>query len=142
MRSMVHLYSVTLNSQCQHLHCTLHSPLHTHVHICMHLAPLACPAHPHNAKHLLTTSTKAIIATIIAERRERSERSEANNRVLFEIPRYLYIYIYIYIYICMSVCKCIVQDRAHLTQVLSRRPLRIWHTGCCSAHHFEESPLR
>ena len=71
---------------------------------------------------------------VIAEQRE---RSEANNRVLFEIPRYLYIYIYIY----MSVCKCIVQDRAHLTQVLSRRPLRIWHTGCCSAHHFEESPL-
>ena len=28
---------------------------------------------------------------IIAERRE---RSEANNRVLFEIPRYLYVYIY------------------------------------------------
>ena len=57
---------------------------------------------------------------LIAERRERSERSEANNRVLFEIPRYLYIYIYIYIYmyIYMSVCKCIVQDRAHLTQVL------------------------
>ena len=39
--------------------------------------------------------------TIIAERRERSERSEANNRVLFEIPRYLCIYIYIYI--CLSV---------------------------------------
>ena len=37
--------------------------------------------------------------SIIAERRERSERSEANNRVLFEIPRYLYIYIYIYIII-------------------------------------------
>ena len=36
---------------------------------------------------------------LIAERRERSERSEANNCVLFEIPRYLYIYIYIYIYI-------------------------------------------
>ena len=71
---------------------------------------------------------------MVAERRERSERSEANNRVLFEIPRYLYIY--------MSVCKCIVQDRAHLTQVLSRRPLRIWHTGCCSALHFEESPFR
>ena len=35
------------------------------------------------------------------------------------------------IYIYMSVCKCIVQDRAHLTQVLSHRPLRIWHTGCC-----------
>ena len=74
---------------------------------------------------------------IIAERRE---RSKANNRVLFEIPRYLYIYIYIYIY--MSVCKCIVQDRAHLTQVLSRRPLCIWNTGCCSAHYFEESPFR
>ena len=57
---------------------------------------------------------------MIAERRERSERSEANNRVLFEIPRYLYIYIYI-LYNYMSVCKCIVQDRAHLTQVLSRR---------------------
>ena len=40
---------------------------------------------------------------IIAERRERSERSEANNRVLFEIPRYLYIYIYIYIYVCLQV---------------------------------------
>ena len=47
---------------------------------------------------------------IIAERRERSERSEANNRVLFEIPRYLYIYIYIYIYICLSasaLCKTV-----------------------------------
>ena len=41
----------------------------------------------------------------VAERRERSERSEANNRVLFEIPQYLYIYIYIYIYIyvCLHV---------------------------------------
>ena len=40
---------------------------------------------------------------LIAERRERSERSKANDRVLFEIPRYLYIYIYIYIlYICLS----------------------------------------
>ena len=38
----------------------------------------------------------------IAERRERSERSEANNRVLLEIPRYLYIYVYIYTYICLS----------------------------------------
>ena len=33
------------------------------------------------------------LGIIFAERRERSERSEANNRVLFEIPRYLYIYI-------------------------------------------------
>ena len=38
----------------------------------------------------------------------------------------------------MSVHKCIVQDRAHLTQVLSRRPLCIWDTVCCSAHHFED----
>ena len=42
-----------------------------------------------------------VCLVIIAERRERSERSETNNRVLFEIPRYLYIYIY-YIYICLS----------------------------------------
>ena len=87
--------------------------------------------------------------SIIAERRERSERSEANNRVLFEIPRYLLpsgvsvasearpiIAFYsrfrdICIYIYMSVCKCIVQDGAHLTQVLSRRPLCIWNSGCC-----------
>ena len=51
-----------------------------------------------------------IYAYIIAERRERSERSEANNRVLFEIPRYLYIYIYNYIYICLSasaLCKTV-----------------------------------
>ena len=43
---------------------------------------------------------------MIAERRERSERSEANNRVLFEILRYLYIYIYI----CLSasaLCKTV-----------------------------------
>ena len=50
--------------------------------------------------------------SLIAERRERSERSEANNRVLFEIPRYLYIYMYnyIYIYICLSasaLCKTV-----------------------------------
>ena len=51
---------------------------------------------------------------IIAEQREHSEQSEANNRILFEIPRYLYVYIYIY----MSVCTCIVQDRAHITQAL------------------------
>ena len=49
---VTHIYSVTQNSQCQHLHCMLHSPLRTHVHTCMHLAPLACLAHPHNAKHL------------------------------------------------------------------------------------------
>ena len=55
MCSSTLIYSVTLNSQCQHLHCMLHSPLHTYVHICMHLAPLACPAHPHDAKHLPTT---------------------------------------------------------------------------------------
>ena len=52
------------------------------------------------------------------------------------------IYIYIYIYIYMSVRKCLVQDRAHLMQVLSRWPLCIWNTGCCSARHFEESLFR
>ena len=66
---------------------------------------------------------------------ERHERSEANNRVLFEIPRYLYIYIY------MSVRTCIAQDRAHLTQVLTSAIVH-WNTGCRSDHHFEESPFR
>ena len=33
---------------------------------------------------------------------QRRERSEANNRVLFEIPRYLYIYIYIIIIIIIT----------------------------------------
>ena len=62
----------------------------------------------------LNQSSKKKVCSIIAERRERSERSEANNRVLFEIPRYLYIYIYIiYIYIyyiCLSasaLCKTV-----------------------------------
>ena len=79
----------------------------------------------------------------------------------------IYIYIYIYKYrgisnrtrllaslrslrsrrsaiidIYMSVCTCIAQDRAHLTQVLSRRPLCIWNAGCCSEQQFEESPFR
>ena len=40
----------------------------------------------------------------IAERRERSKRSEANNGGLFEIPRYLCIYIY------MSVCLGVVLE--------------------------------
>ena len=66
IRSIVHLYSVTLNSQYQHLHCTLHSPLHTYVHICMQLAPLACPAHPHDAKHLPILSKVTIIIVIYA----------------------------------------------------------------------------
>ena len=76
--------------------------------------------------------------TIIAERRERSERSEANNRVLFEIPRYLYIYI------CLSARTLHKIVDTLYTQVLSRRPLCIWNTGCCSEHHFEEcqSPFR
>ena len=65
-----------------------------------------------------------VLTVIFAERRERSERSEANNRVLFEIPRYLYIY---NIYIYMSVCTCIAQDRAHLTQVL---------VGHCALEHW------
>ena len=44
---------------------------------------------------------------IIAERRERSERSEANNRVLFEIPRYLYIYIYNLCLSASALCKTV-----------------------------------
>ena len=52
----------------------------------------------------------------------------------------IYIYNYIYI-IYMSVCKSIVQDRAHLTQVLTSAIVH-WNTGCCSEHHFEESPFR
>ena len=80
----------------------------------------------HIPKHIPTRKPKVTAHTvnvlndiIIGERCECSERSEANNRVLLEIPRYLYIYIY------MSVCTCIAQDRAHLTQVLSRRTLCI-----------------
>ena len=78
-----------------------------------------CDSRANLIKHDLTDTHRLIAAlsprymhTIIAERRERSERSEANNR-----------------------------DRGHLTQVLSRRPLCIWNTGCCLEHHFEESPF-
>ena len=64
-----------------------------------------------DCRNCLKLSMHVYIIIIIAERRERSERSEANNRVLFEIPRYLYIYIYIiYIYICLSasaLCKTV-----------------------------------
>ena len=41
------------------------------------------------------------------------------------------------VYIRMSVCTCIAQDHAHLTQVLSRQPI----VHCLSEHHFEESPF-
>ena len=41
----------------------------------------------------MCTEFPILYKLLIAERRERSERSEANNRVLFEIPRYLYIYL-------------------------------------------------
>ena len=91
---------------------------------------------------MLTCTEQYIIQNVTYIIAERRKRSEANNCVLFEIPRYLYRYIDIYVYIYMSVCKCIVQDRTHLTQVLSRRPLGIWNAGCCSEHHFEESPFR
>ena len=57
-----------------------------------------------------------MITDLIIERRE---RSEANNRVLFEISRYLYIY--------MSVCMCIAQDCAHLTE---RRETHTPHPKC------------
>ena len=54
------------------------------------------------------------VCLVIAERRE---RSEANNRVLFEIPRYLYIYI------CLSasaLCKTVHTLR------------KSYHVGCCA----------
>ena len=103
----------------------------------INLSPSSPQGYP-STNSILLSSRKAshlinLLSLVIAERRE---RNEANNRVLFEIPRNLYIY--------MSVCKCIAQDRGHLMQVLSRRPLCIWNTGCCSEHHFEEcqSPFR
>ena len=52
---------------------------------------------------VLKTHKVCMHTNIIAERRE---RSEANNRILFEMPRYLYIYIYI----CLSasaLCKTV-----------------------------------
>ena len=61
---------------------------------------------------------------IIAERRERNERSEANNRILFEIPRYLYIYIYIYI--CLS---------AHALHKTVHTLRKSYHVGHCALEH-------
>ena len=65
---------------------------------------------------------------IIAERRERSERSEANNRVLFEIPRYLYIYI-IYIYIYNYIYICLSARALHKTVDTLRKS---YHVGHCA----------
>ena len=42
---------------------------------------------------------KGVYYRWLVERREHSERSEANDHCLFKIPRYIYIYIYIYIYV-------------------------------------------
>ena len=61
------------------------------------------------------------VPVVIAERRERSKRSEANNRVLFEIPRYLYIYIYIYI--------CLSARALHKTVHTLRKS---YHVGHCA----------
>ena len=63
-----------------------------------------------------------------------SVASEARPIIAF-YSRFRDICIYI-IYIYMSVCTCIAQDHGHLTQVLSRRPLCIWNTGCYSEHDF------
>ena len=41
----------------------------------------------------------------------------------------------------MSVCTCIAQDRAHLTQVLTSAIVH-WNTGFCLERYFEESPFR
>ena len=59
----------------------------------------------------------SVLSGIVAERRE---RSEANNRVLFEIPRYLYIYIYIYV--CL-------QRALHKTVDTLRKS---YHVGHCA----------
>ncbi len=37
----------------------------------------------------------------------------------------------------MSVCMCIAQDRPHLMPVLSRQPIVLRNTGCCSEDHFD-----
>ena len=59
---------------------------------------------------------------LISEQRERSKRSEANNRGLFEIPRYLYIYIYIHIYIL-----CYLKwARSALRELW----LKVWGSSC------------
>ena len=55
-------------------------------------------------------SIRAVVLAFTANKRtlsiiaQRRERSEANNRVLFEFPRYLYIYIYIYMSVCNVHC--------------------------------------
>ena len=68
-----------------------------------------------------------------------SVASKARPIIVF-YSRFRDICIYIYIYIYVSVCTCIAQDRAHLTQVLTSAIVH-WNTGCCWAHHFEESPF-
>ena len=57
---------------------------------------------------------------IIAEWRARASEARSVSALY---SRFRDICIYIYIYIYMSVCTCIAQDRAHLMQVPSRRPI-------------------
>ena len=59
-------------------------------------------------------------------------------RTIYILHKYVCLHLQ-YNFFYMSVCACIAQDHAHLTQVLLRQPFCIWNTGCCSAHHFEES---
>ena len=88
-------------------------PLHCSTHTCT--TPLA-PFHPH--MYEVTWVSDGWMYKPFCQ-----GRSEANDCGLFEIPRYLYI-------IYMSVCWWIAQDRAHLMQVLSRRPI----VHCPSKH--------
>ena len=59
---------------------------------------------------------------IIAGRRE---RSEANNCVLFEIPRYLYIYIILYMYIYKSLSARALHKTVHTL-------CKSYHVGHCA----------
>ena len=78
---------------------------------------------------LLSDCMYCILPSLLCTVAEQRERSELSGPIIAVYSRF---------YIYVSVCTCIAQDRAHLTQVLSRRPI----VHCPSEHHFEESPIR
>ena len=70
------------------------------------------------------------ISTLDAFFAERRERSEANNRILFEIPRYLYIYIYICLSFHVMSCHCAFGTQAAVqSTTLRSRPFARWPTA-------------
>ena len=73
---------------------------------------------------------------LVAERRE---RSEAKNNSLFETTQY---FINIYMYIRLS-ARALHKTMHALRKSYYVGPLCIVlrNTGCCSEHHFEESPF-